>query len=46
MLKQQLHTTPNSQRLIDTLVIDEPLKHAVLALDCELQDWANAMDED
>lgn len=26
--------------------IDNPLMYAALALDCELQDWANAMDED
>ena len=41
-----LHTTPNSQRLIDNLAIDEPLKYAALALDGELQAWADAMDED
>lgn len=34
----------NSQSLIDNLAIDEPLKYAALALDCELQDWADAMD--
>lgn len=44
--EKNLHTTPNSQRLIDNLAIDEPLKYAALALDCELQDWADAMDED
>lgn len=44
--EKNLHTTPNSQRLIDNLTIDEPLKYAALALDCELQDWADAMDED
>ena len=37
--EKNLHTTPNSQRLIDNL-------DAALALDCELQDWADAMDED
>ena len=40
------HTTPNSQRLIDNLAIDNPLMYATLALDCELQAWADAMDED
>ena len=44
--EKNLHTTPNSQRLIDNLAIDEPLKYVALALDCELQDWADAMDED
>ena len=44
--EKNLHTTPNSQRLIDNLAIDEPLKYAALALDCELQNWADAMDED
>ena len=39
-------TTPNSQRLIDNLAIDNPLMYAALALDCELQAWADAMDED
>ena len=42
--EKNLHTTPNSQSLIDNLAIDEPLKYAALALDCELQDWADAMD--
>ena len=44
--EKNLHPTPNSQRLIDNLTIDEPLKYATLALDGELQAWANAMDED
>lgn len=41
-----LHTTPNFQRLIDNLAIDDPLTYAALALDGELQGWADAMDED
>lgn len=41
-----LHITPNSQRLIDNLAIDDPLTYAALALDGELQGWADAMDED
>lgn len=45
-VKKNLHTTPNSQRLIDNLAIDNPLMYAALALDCELQTWADAMDED
>ena len=44
--EKNLHTTPNSQRLIDNLEIDELLKYAALALDCELQDWADAEDEE
>lgn len=44
--EKNLHTTPNSQRLIDNLAIDEPLKYAALALDGELQVLADAMDED
>ena len=28
------------------IAIDDPLKYAALALDCELQNWADAMDED
>lgn len=42
--EKNLHTTPNSQRLIDNLSIDNPLMYAALALDCELQAWADAMD--
>ena len=34
--KKDLHTTPNSQRLIDNLAIDNPLMYAALALDLEL----------
>ena len=44
--ERNLHTTPNSQRLIDNLAIDNPLMYAALALDRELQAWADAMDED
>lgn len=42
----RFHATPNSKRLIADLAIDEPLKYATLALDGELQAWADAMDED
>ena len=35
--EKNLHTTPNSQRLIDNLAIDEPLKYAVPTLDGKLQ---------
>lgn len=34
------------KRLVDNLAIDNPLMYAALALDCELQAWADAMDED
>ena len=43
--EKNLHTTPNSQRLIDNLAIDNPLMYAALALDCELKAWADAMDK-
>lgn len=42
--EKNLLATPNSQRLIDNLAIDNPLMYAALALDCELQAWADAMD--
>ena len=42
--EKNLHTTPNSQRLIDNLAIDNPLLYAALALDCELQAWDVAID--
>ena len=41
-----LHTTPNSQRLVDNLAIEDPLSYAAMALDEELQAWVDAMDED
>ena len=45
--EKDLHTTtPNSQRLIDNLAIDNPLMCAALALACELQAWADIMVED
>lgn len=44
--EKNLHTIPNSQRLIDNIAIDEPLKYVALAMNCELQAWADAMDED
>lgn len=43
--EKNLHTTPNSQRLIDNLAIYEPSKYAALTLDGELQAWADASDE-
>lgn len=44
--EKELHTTPNSQRLIDNLAIEDPLSYVAMALDGELQAWADAMDED
>ncbi len=44
--EKNLHTTPNSRRLIDNLAIEEPLKYVVVSLDDKLQAWADAMDED
>lgn len=41
-----LVTTLSSQRLIDALAIDNPRTYAALALDGELQSWADAMNED
>ena len=35
--EKNLHTTHNSQRLIDNLAIDTPLMYAALTLECELQ---------
>ena len=34
-----LITTPNSQRMLDALAIDNPLEYARLYLDSEMQDW-------
>ena len=45
-VEKNLRTTPNSQRLIDNLAIEKPLKYAALTLDGELQVWAEAMDKD
>ena len=44
--ERNLNTSINSQRLINNLAIDDPLKYAELALAGELQAWADAMDED
>lgn len=38
--EKNLHTTPSSKRFINNLAIDEPLKYAALAMNCELQAWA------
>lgn len=41
-----LQTTPNAQRLIDNLAIEDTRQYAAMAIDGALQGWANAMDED
>ncbi len=38
--EKNLHTTSSSKRFINNLAIDEPLKYAALAMNCELQAWA------
>lgn len=39
-----IRTTPNSQRMLDALAIDNPLEYARLALDDEMQAWVDAED--
>ena len=39
-----LITTPNSQRMLDVLAIDEPLEYARLYLNSEMQYWINTTD--
>ena len=39
-----LITTPNSQRMLDALAIDEPLEYARLYLNSEMQYWINTTD--
>ncbi len=39
-----IRTMPNSQRCLNALAIDNPLKYALLALDGEMQAWVNAED--
>ena len=36
----------SSQRYLDALAIDDPLKYARLALSGEMQMWVEAMDEE
>ncbi len=42
--EDRLKTTPCSQNLLNALAIDEPLEYARLALDGEMQAWADAID--
>ena len=39
-----IRTTPNSQRYLNALAIDNPLEYAQLALDGEIQAWVDAED--
>lgn len=39
-----IQTTPNSQRCLNALAIDNPLEYARLALDGEMQAWVDAED--
>ena len=39
-----IKTTPNSQRCLNALAIDNPLEYARLALEGEMQAWADAED--
>lgn len=39
-----IKATPNSQRCLNALAIDNPLEYARLALDGEMQAWADAED--
>lgn len=44
--EENLVTTPNSQRMLDALAIDDPLEYARLYLNSKMQDWVNATDMD
>lgn len=39
-----IKTTPNSQRCLNALAIDNPLEYAQLSLDDEMQAWVDAED--
>ena len=39
-----IRTTPNSQRCLNALAIDNPLKYARLALNGEMQAWVDTED--
>ncbi len=44
--EESLITTPNSQRMLNALTIDDPIEYARLYLNSEMQDWVNAADMD
>ena len=39
-----LSTTPNSQRMLEALAIDNSIEYARLYLNSEMQDWVTAAD--
>ncbi len=42
--ESRIRTTPNSQRCLNALAIDNPLEYTRLALDGEMQAWVDAED--
>lgn len=40
-----LRTTPNSQRYLDALAIDNPMEYVRLILSGEMQAWLDALDD-
>lgn len=42
--ESEIRTTPNSQRCLNAMAIDNPLEYARLALDDEIQSWVDAKD--
>ena len=42
--ESRIRTTPNSQRCLNALAIDNPLEYARLVLDDEMQAWVDAED--
>lgn len=40
-----LRTTPNSQRYLDALAIDDPMEYVRLMLSGEMQVWLDALDD-
>ncbi len=43
-VKAEIRPTPNSQRYLNALAIDNPLEYARLTLDGEMQVWVDAED--
>ncbi len=44
LAESEIWTTPNSQRCLNALAIDNPLEYARLALNGEMQAWVDAED--
>jgi hypothetical protein len=42
--EERIRTTPNSQRCLNALAIDNPLEYARLTLDGEMQAWVDTED--